>query len=165
VDVVPPVNAGGQPVSSSRIRAAIQSADMPEAQACLGRPYSVRGVVVRGDGRGRALGFPTANLRVGEADKLIPPEGIYAVRAQLRSGSFAGALHLGSRPTFKGSPSTIELHLMDFDRDIYGEEVRVDFLRYLREIRPFSTVAALVDQMKEDVEVARRAVDAAGGIA
>jgi riboflavin kinase / FMN adenylyltransferase len=165
VDVVPPVNAGGQPVSSSRIRAAIQRADMPEAQACLGRPYSVRGVVVRGDGRGRGLGFPTANLRVGERDKLIPPQGIYAVRAQLRSGAFAGALHLGPRPTFKGSPPTIELHILDFERDIYGEEVRVDFLRYLREIRPFSTVSALVEQMKEDVEEARRAVDAAGRIA
>lgn len=159
VDVVPPVSVGGQPISSSRIRAAVQRGDMSEARACLGRPYSVRGVVVRGDGRGKDLGFPTANLRVGDGDKLIPPEGIYAVRAQLRSGAFAGALHLGPRPTFKGSPPTIELHLLDFDRDIYGEDLRVDFLRYLREIRPFATVAALVDQMKEDVEEARRAVD------
>ena len=164
VDVVPPVNAGGQPISSSRIRAALQRADMSEAQACLGRPYSLRGVVVRGDGRGRGLGFPTANLRVGEQDKLIPPEGIYAVRAHLRSGAFVGALHLGPRPTFKGSEPTIEVHLLDFDRDIYGEELRVDFLHHLREIRPFSTVAALVVQMHEDVEAARRAVDAAGRI-
>jgi len=155
VDVVPPVNAGGEPISSSRIRAAIQRADMTEARACLGRPYSARGVVVRGDGRGRALGFPTANLRVGERDKLMPPEGIYAVRAQLRNGTHAGALHLGPRPTFPGAPPTIELHLLDFDRDIYGEELRVDFLEYLREIRPFATVQALVDQMKEDVEKAR----------
>jgi riboflavin kinase/FMN adenylyltransferase len=155
VDVVPPVSAGGQPVSSSRIRAAIQRGDMAEAQACLGRPYSARGVVVRGDGRGRALGFPTANLRIGERDKLIPPEGIYAVRAQLRSGTHVGALHLGPRPTFPGAPPTIELHLLDFDRDIYGEELRVDFIEYLREIRPFATVSALIDQMKEDVEKAR----------
>jgi riboflavin kinase/FMN adenylyltransferase len=155
VDVVPPVETGGQPVSSSRVRAAIQRGDMAEARACLGRPYSARGVVVRGDGRGRALGFPTANLRVGERDKLMPPEGIYAVRAQLRSGTFVGALHLGPRPTFPGAPPTIELHLLDFDRDIYGEELRVDFIEYLREIRPFATVAALVDQMKADVERAR----------
>lgn len=133
VDVVAPVSAGGQPISSSRIRAAVQRADLAEARACLGRPYAVRGVVVRGDGRGRDLGFPTANLRVGDGDKLIPPEGIYAVRAQLRSGTYAGALHLGPRPTFKGSPPTIELHLIDFDRDIYGEELRVDFLQYLRD--------------------------------
>ena len=159
VDVVPPVSAGGSPVSSSRIRAAIARHDMAEAQACLGRPYSVRGVVVKGEGRGRGLGFPTANLRVGERDKLIPPEGIYAVRAHLRGGTHAGALHLGPRPTFKGSPPTIELHLMDFDRDIYGEDICVDFIRWLREIRPFGTVAALVDQMREDVEAARVAVD------
>jgi riboflavin kinase/FMN adenylyltransferase len=89
----------------------------------------------------------------------MPPQGIYAVKAVLRTGTHVGALHLGPRPTFKGSPPTIELHLLDFDADIYGEEVRVDFVLYLREILPFSTVAALVDQMREDVEAARAAVD------
>jgi riboflavin kinase/FMN adenylyltransferase len=165
VDVVAPVVVGGAPVSSSRIRSAIAGRDMREARVCLGRPYSVRGIVVRGEGRGRSLGFPTANLRVGEGDKLIPPQGIYAVRAVLRRGTYAGALHLGPRPTFKGSPPTIELHVMDFDGDIYGEEVRVDFIQYLREILPFATVAALVDQMREDVDAAKQAVDAAGGLA
>lgn len=159
VDVVPPVHAEGEAVSSSRIRAALARGDVPVARACLGRPYSVRGVVVRGDGRGRELGFPTANLRIAERDKLIPPQGIYAVRAVLRTGTYAGALHLGPRPTFKGSPPTIELHVLDFDRDIYGEDVRVDFIRYVREIRPFGTIAALVEQMREDVEIARQAVD------
>jgi riboflavin kinase/FMN adenylyltransferase len=165
VDVVPAVDANGGPVSSSRVRGAVQRADLEEARACLGRFYSARGVVVRGDGRGRQLGFPTANLKIGEREKLIPPQGIYAVRAVLRSGTYAGALHLGPRPTFEGSPPTIELHVMDFDGDLYGEEVRVDFVRYLREIRPFATVAALVDQMRADVDAARAAVDAAGGIA
>jgi riboflavin kinase/FMN adenylyltransferase len=159
VDVVPPVSVAGKAVSSSRIREAITNADMREARVCLGRPYSIRGVVVRGEGRGRGLGFPTANLRVGDRDKLIPPQGIYAVRAAVRGAVHVGALHLGPRPTFKGSPPTIELHLLDFDEDIYGEEIRVDFVRYLREILPFSTVGALVDQMREDVEAARAAVD------
>jgi len=159
VDVVPPVQAQGAAVSSSRIRTAIGAGDMEQARACLGRPYSVRGVVVRGEGRGRGLGFATANLRVAERDKLVPPQGIYAVRAILRSGSYRGALHLGPRPTFKGSPPTIELHVLDFDADIYGEEVRVDFMQYLREIRPFATVEELVAQMREDVEAARLAVD------
>lgn len=162
VDVVAPVSTGRSAISSSRIRTAVGAGDMAEARACLGRAYSVRGVVVRGDGRGHELGFPTANLRVAERDKLIPPQGIYAVRGVLRSGTYVGALHLGPRPTFKGSPPTIELHLLDFDEDIYGEEVRVDFIRYLREIQPFGTVAALVDQMKADVEAARAAVDASG---
>jgi riboflavin kinase/FMN adenylyltransferase len=137
---------------------------MAEAAACLGRPYSIRGVVVRGDGRGRGLGFPTANLSVGDRDKLVPPQGIYAVRAVLRAGTYRGALHLGPRPTFQGSPPTIELHVLDFDQDIYGEEVRVDFVQHLREIRPFTTVEALVDQIRDDVEAARRAVDVEGPI-
>jgi riboflavin kinase/FMN adenylyltransferase len=162
VDVVPPVQAEGSPISSSRIRAAISERRLAEAHACLGRPYSIRGIVVRGEGRGRGFGFPTANLHVGDGDKLIPPQGIYAVRAALKSGGHVGALHLGPRPTFQGSPPTIELHLLDFDADIYGEEVRVDFIEYLREIRPFATVAELVDQIREDVDAARRAVDAAG---
>ncbi len=163
VDVVAPVQAGDKPVSSSRIRAAIAAGEMREARACLGRPYSVRGVVVRGEGRGKGLGFPTANLRVADGGKLIPPQGIYAVRAVLRSGTYVGALHLGPRPTFKGSPPTIELHVLDFDGDLYGEEVRIDFVEFLREIRPFATVAALVDQMREDVEAARASVDEDGG--
>jgi riboflavin kinase/FMN adenylyltransferase len=164
VDVVAPVQAEEKPVSSSRIRRAIGAGDMADARSCLGRHYSVRGVVVRGEGRGRGLGFPTANLRVAERDKLIPPQGIYAVRAVLRSGTYRGALHLGPRPTFKGSPPTIELHVLDFDSDIYGEDVRVDFVEYLREIRPFASVEALVEQMREDVDAARAAIDSKGPI-
>ena len=160
VDVVSPVSAKGEAISSSRIRSLLLERRVNDARACLGRPYSIRGVVVRGDGRGRNLGFPTANLRVAERDKLIPPQGIYAVKGVLKSGTYTGALHLGPRPTFKGSPPTIELHLLDFDRDIYGEEVRVDFIEHLRRIEPFSTVAALVEQIKRDVDAARRAVAA-----
>lgn len=159
VDVVPSVETDGEPVSSSRIRRAVAEGRMPEARACLGRPYSVRGIVVRGDGRGRHLGFPTANLKVGNADKLMPPSGIYAVRGVLRTGTYQGALHLGPRPTFKGSPPTVELHLLDFDDDLYGEEVRVDFVQLLREVRPFDSAAALVAQMRADVEAARGVLD------
>lgn len=159
VSVVPPVETDGDAVSSSRIRHAVAEARMEEARACLGRPYSLRGIVVRGDGRGKHLGFPTANLMVSNGDKLIPRPGIYAVRGVLRSGTYPGALHLGPRPTFKGSPPAIELHLIDFEGDLYGESVRVDFVRMLRDVRPFATVAALVDQMKEDVEEARRVLD------
>ncbi len=81
------------------------------------------------------------------------------MRGTVRSGTFDGALHLGPRPTFRGSPPTIELHLLGFEEDIYGEEVRVDFVKYLREVRPFETSQALVEQMKEDVEQARRALE------
>jgi riboflavin kinase/FMN adenylyltransferase len=156
VDVVGPVRAGEGAVSSTRIRDAVRGGEMEEAARGLGRPYSVRGLVVRGDGRGRTLGFPTANLMVAGGDKLIPLEGIYAVRGVLRTGTFSGALHLGPRPTFRGSPPTIELHLMDFDGDLYGEEVRVDFVKRLRGVEPFATVEALVQQMSEDVALARQ---------
>lgn len=162
VDVVDPVSADGRAISSSRIRSLLTEGRVREANACLGRAYSVRGVVVRGEGRGRGLGFPTANLRVPEGDKLIPPQGIYAVRGVLRSGTYAGALHLGPRPTFKGSPPTIELHLMDFDADIYGEEVRVDFVEHLRGVEPFTSVEALVEQIREDVDEARRVLAGEG---
>ena len=160
VDVIAPVEAGGEAISSSRIRAAVAAGRMDEAELCLGRPYSVRGIVVRGEGRGRNLGFPTANLAVAERDKLVPPAGIYAVQGVLRAGTYVGALHLGPRPTFKGSPPAVELHLLDFDQDIYGAEVRVDFIEYLRPVLPFDSVEALVEQMKDDVEAARQAVDA-----
>ena len=158
VDVVGPVTSQGEAISSTKIRQALLEGDVDAARRGLGRPYSLRGLVVRGDQRGRTLGFPTANLEVrggGEGGKLIPPPGIYAVRGTVRSGTFDGALHIGPRPTFRGSPPTIEVHLLGFAEDIYGEEVRMDFVKYLREVRPFNTSEALVQQMKEDVEQAR----------
>ena len=158
VDVVGPVTSQGEAISSTKIRQALLEGDVEAARRGLGRPYSLRGLVVRGDQRGRTLGFPTANLEVrggGEGGKLIPPPGIYAVRGTVRSGTFDGALHIGPRPTFRGSPPTIEVHLLGFAEDIYGEEVRMDFVKYLREVRPFNTSEALVQQMKEDVEQAR----------
>lgn len=158
VDVVDPVVVATEPVSSSRIRKAISEGRLEVARRGLGRPYSARGVVVRGDQRGRELGFPTANLSVGSAEKLLPPSGIYAVRGVLRQGTFSGALHLGPRPTFQGSPPSIELHLMDFSEQIYGEEIRVDFIRFLRPIRAFGSVKSLIRQVERDVAEARAAL-------
>ncbi len=162
VDVVGPVGSKGDAISSTKIRNALLEGDVETARKGLGRPYSLRGLVVRGEQRGRTLGFPTANLEVrggSDGGKLIPPPGIYAVRGAVRSGTFDGALHIGPRPTFSGSPPTIELHLLGFAEDIYGDEVRVDFVKYLREVRPFKTSQALVEQMKEDVEQARAALE------
>lgn len=162
VDVVPPVREDGEPVSSSHIRKAVARGAMDEARRALGRPYSVRGVVVRGDGRGRQLGFPTANLGGLASEKLIPPSGIYAVRGVTRSGTFDGALHLGPRPTFQGAPPSVELHLMDFEGDLYGEEVRVDFVWRLRDVLPFDSAQALVEQMRHDVARAREILAGTG---
>ena len=156
VDVVEPVLIEGAAVSSSLIRKAVSEGRLEAARTRLGRPYSARGVVVRGEQRGRDLGFPTANLRIDATEKLLPPSGIYAVRGVLKRGVFAGALHLGPRPTFQGSPPSIELYLLDFDGEIYGEEVRVDFIRFLRPVRAFGSVASLVRQMELDVAEVRR---------
>lgn len=167
VDVVPPVLMEGDAISSSGIRRAVASGDMAGAAGGLGRFYSARGVVVRGDGRGRGLGFPTANLHIGDPDKLLPPAGIYAVFVVVRGvGRRAGALHLGPRPTFQGSLPSLEVHLMDWEGDLYGEEVRVDFVRRLRDVLPFRSVRDLVDQMRRDVALAHTVLgEAAGGSA
>jgi riboflavin kinase / FMN adenylyltransferase len=156
VDVVAPVQDGGEPVSSSRIRAVLQDGDVAAAAAGLGRPYSVTGTVVRGEGAGRKLGFPTANLDVGSSDKLIPHEGIYAVRAALRDRLVDGVLHLGPRPTFAGLPPSVELHIFDFEGDLYGHRVRVDFIERIRDIAAFASVDALVRAMAADCAEGRR---------
>lgn len=155
VAVVRGVEVAGTPVSSTRIRAAMAEGDVAAAAAGLGRPYALRGTVVRGMGRGRTLGFPTANLTPPPPDKLLPAEGIYAVRASVGTELRQGLLHLGPRPTFAGAPPTIELFLIDFDRDIYGEHVVVEFLQRLREVRPFATQAALIEQMQRDLAAGR----------
>ena len=155
VDVVDAVRVGGRAVSSTSIRALVAEGRVEAAAEMLGRPYSFRGPVVHGLGRGRDLGFPTANIPAPEGSKLLPCQGIYAVRASMRTEIRDGLLHLGPRPTFAGSPPSIELYLLDFDRDIYGETVRVEFLKRLRDVRPFSTADALVEQMKLDERSAR----------
>jgi riboflavin kinase/FMN adenylyltransferase len=154
VDVVSPVTANGARIKSTRIRELVRRGEVERAALALGRPYSLRGVVVHGLGRGRQLGFPTANLQVPEGGKLVPGSGIYAVRASLGWRICDGLLHLGPRPTFAGSPPSIELYLLDFENDIYGESVRVDFLSRLRDVRPFASAKELVRQMRVDREQA-----------
>jgi riboflavin kinase / FMN adenylyltransferase len=155
VDVVPPVLADGEPISSSRIRRALQAGDVGTAAHGLGRPYSLTGTVVRGAGHGRKLGFPTANLTVGSTEKLIPHEGIYAVRAAMRDRFADGVLHLGPRPTFAGLPPSVELHLFDVDDDLYGDRIRVDFVARIRDIARFESIDALIHAMEGDCEAAR----------
>lgn len=163
VDVVGAVVEGTEPISSTRIRRALEAGDVGAAAAALGRPYSLQGAVVHGMELGRKLGFPTANLQVGDPDKLLPLEGVYAVYGWVEGARVPGLLHLGPRPTFRGSPPSVELHLLDWQGNLYGCTVRVEFCARLREIRPFASAAALVEQMKLD-EQAGRAVLAAGSV-
>jgi riboflavin kinase / FMN adenylyltransferase len=158
VDVVGPVAAGGEAISSSRIRRALEAGDLEGAAEGLGRPPSLRGRVERGAGRGRTLNFPTANLALDDPHKLLPPPGVYGVRVWTRKGGamgVRGALHLGPRPTFPGAPPSVEVHLLDWEADLYGEFLRVDLLHPVRPIRPFPSVEELVAQIRQDVESVR----------
>jgi riboflavin kinase/FMN adenylyltransferase len=158
VDVVPPVLGDERPISSTMIRKALECGDLATATIGLGRPYSLRGTVVRGDGRGRKLGFATANIRPPDPNKLIPMPGIYAVRAALPGRAAAGVLHVGPRPTFPGAEATIELHVFDFDADLYGRDIAVSFIHRLRDIVRFDTIEALVAAMTADCVAARAAL-------
>lgn len=160
-EVVDPVtDAESRPVSSTFIRRAVAGGDLHKAELGLGRAYSVSGRVVRGSERGRELGYRTLNLAPPSPRKLLPPEGVYVVRAQTRDGPFGGMMNLGPRPTFGESERVIEAHLFDAEGDWYGTTVRVDFLQRLRDTVRFDTPAALVAQLRRDEVAARRALTA-----
>jgi riboflavin kinase/FMN adenylyltransferase len=123
----------------------------------LGRPYSFSGTVVGGDGRGKTIGFPTANIRPVSTAKIVPAHGVYAVGVRVGDEQRHGMMNIGLRPTVATVPSeTIEVHLFDFDRDIYGEQVAVSFLRRLRDERKFDSLSELVEQLGRDMEEARQ---------
>ncbi len=151
------------PVSSSRIRQALADGRVVDAAAGLGRPYTLRGRVVRGDGRGRALGFPTANLVLPDEAKLLPLEGIYAVHADVDGTWREGVLHLGPRPTYPGAAASIEVHLLDLAADLYGADIGLAFCDRIRGIERYDSDAALADAIGEDCTAARRVLSGAGG--
>jgi riboflavin kinase/FMN adenylyltransferase len=151
---VPPVLVDGEPVSSSRIRAALGRGAVAEAARLLGRPYRLRGVVGSGQRRGQTLGFPTANLE--RIPNLIPRDGVYAVRVEIQGKTWPGAANIGSNPTFGENTRKVEAHLIGFHGDLYDHPLAVDFLERLRDTKPFPNAAALTAQLRLDVEQARR---------
>jgi riboflavin kinase/FMN adenylyltransferase len=159
VELVAPVQGSeGHPVSSTAIRRAVAGGDLTRAADGLGRSYSVRSTVVHGDKRGRALGFPTVNLAPVSTRKLLPPDGVYAVRVLLPDGEYGGMLNLGGRPTWDESERRLEAHLFDADGDWYGQPVEVRFLKRLREVRRFDDAEALRAQLRTDEDLARAAL-------
>jgi riboflavin kinase/FMN adenylyltransferase len=152
--VVPPVQVNGGEVSSSRIRAALMQGDVSEAAAMLGRPYRLAGVVGTGQRRGQTIGFPTANL--GAIPTVVPGDGVYAVRARLGDKIWPAAANVGPNPTFGEDARKVEVHLIDFHGDLYGQPLAVDFVQRLRDTRPFRGAAELIEQLNKDVEQARR---------
>ena len=147
---------GGQNISSTAIRRAVAGGDLDGAFRGLGRHYSLGGRVQEGARRGRLIGFPTANVSVPGGRKLLPPEGVYAVRVQTPMGPHDGMLNLGPRPTFGENQAVVEAHLFDADLDLYGSGVRIDFVERLRDTQKFNGVEALVAQLKLDAVNARR---------
>lgn len=159
VEVVDAVRAGGGvPVSSTGIRRAIAGGDLAAAAKALGRLYAVSGIVERGEGRGRLLGFPTINIAPPPPRKLLPPEGVYVVRVQTPSGPFGGMMNLGPRPTFGESERALEVHLFDSATDLYGAFVTVQFVARLRDTVRFPDADALRRQLRLDESQARHAL-------
>jgi len=154
VEVVPPVLHRGLPISSSRVREALVRGEVSEALELLGRPHFVDGTVVRGDGRGRTLGIPTANLAPDE--QILPARGVYAARCRVASGTWQPAVvNVGERPTFGGGRVTLEAHLLDFGGDLYDTRVRLAFQERLRGEERFESAGALVARIQQDIRAAR----------
>ncbi len=146
----------GSPISSTRVRREVAAGRVEEAGKLLGRPFAVEGAVVRGDGRGREIGWPTANMKT--ANELLPGDGVYATRIRLgaRGETRPAVTNVGVRPTVgEGAARVVETHVLGFEGDLYGEEVEVLFERRLREERRFPSLADLSEQIGRDVETAR----------
>ncbi len=151
---IPPVTVNGEIVSSTTIRQAVEAGDLRKAAAMLGREYTILGTVVRGDDLGKKIGFPTANLSAH--NEQFPPNGVYFAQAMLDGVIYPGVLNLGYRPTVSSEKDRVlEIHLFDFDRDIYGSDLEVRFVRYLRPEKKFESVDMLARQIALDVKQAR----------
>ena len=151
---IPPVTMNGELVSSTAIRHAVQTGDLRKAAVMLGREYTILGTVVRGDNLGKKIGFPTANLSAH--NEQFPPNGVYFAQAILSGVIYPGVVNLGYRPTVSSEKDRVlEIHLFDFDRDIYGSDIEVRFVRYLRPEKKFESIDMLARQIALDVKQAR----------
>ncbi len=154
-EAAPLLERDGEKVSSSRIRSLICEQQFEQADTLLGSPFTVRGAVELGDGRGHELGYPTANLAIA-ADKLIPPDGVYATKARYEGKEFRSVTSVGSKPTFDGQRLTVETYIPRFDESIYGEEIALSHWRFLRSQQRFQNAAELSAQIANDVAQASR---------
>jgi len=157
---VEPRSFYSRPISSTWIRAELEDGNIPMASALLGRNYTLSGAVARGVGRGRTMGFPTANVVPSHRDKVVPRDGVYAVRVII-GGSMVkgGMLNIGTNPTFASTERTIEVNIFDLDEDLYGREIELEFCRRLREEIKFDSMEDLVAQIRRDRDDALGALD------
>lgn len=165
VGVVEPIELGGLRISSSRIRTMIEHGQVDQARRFLGRYHFISGRVVAGHGRGRDLGFPTANIAA--RTEVVPLDGIYATFLQAGERQWSSVTSIGLNPTFGAGPRTVESYLFDFDGDLYGQPVRLFFVARIREEKKFASPALLVEQIRQDVANARdilRQIEPGGGL-
>ena len=152
VSIVPPTEVDGAPVHSTRIREALAQGDLERSSQLLGRSYSLVGNVVHGDGRGREIGFPTANIEI--QNQVYPPNGVYAIRAKLEERWLDGVLNIGMRPTFNGVNIQVEGHFFNFDEVIYGKSIEIFFVEKIRNERKFPNPEFLIQQIQRDIAAA-----------
>ena len=155
-EAVETITHNGEPVSSSRIRALLGEGNIAMANELLARPYRLTGTVVVGEQRGRTLGFPTANL--ADVETIVPKPGLYSATLRYDDHRYAAAVHIGDNPTFGQTPFKIEVFLVDFDGNLYGQTLRVDFLDRLRDAKKFASVEELIAQMHRDIAEIRSSV-------
>lgn len=151
---IEPLVEGEAVVGSSAIRKALALGEMEQVTQLLGRPFSLRGPIIRGAERGRSIGFPTANIAVAP-DLALPPYGVYVTRARVGETLYKSVTNIGQRPTFEDGERTVEVHLLDFDGDLYGKEMRVELLKRLRGEVKFAGVEELVGQIRKDIDETR----------
>lgn len=154
IEEIPRQDVDAMGVSSSKIRLALLEGNLQTATSLLGRAYSLSGTVVKGKQLGRTIGYPTANILPEESYKLVPANGVYAVRVVHRHEVFGGMLNIGTRPTVDGTLRTIEANIFDFERDIYGEHLTVEFVSYIRSEQKFSGLDSLKAQLALDQQTA-----------
>ena len=158
VDVVPPLQIAGEIVSSTAVREALAKGNMRKATALLGRPFSVSGCVIKGEGRGVGLGFPTANLEIDHRH-ILPADGVYATLAYIDSKAYPSVTNIGRNPTFDAKSRTVETHILNYKRDLYGCEMTIDIVERLRPEKRFENVDELKKQMTADVKQGKEVLE------
>lgn len=150
VKQISPFTTDSKIISSSLIRQLLEEGKIENANEFLGRQYSIKGKVVKGDGRGKGIGFPTANIQLEDEDKVVPKRGVYAVDVVHENEVFKGMMNIGNRPTFNFDPLTLEVHIFNFDVYIYGNLLKIRFKKYIREEKKFSNASELKNQLNDD---------------
>lgn len=156
IEEIPRQEIENMTISSTKVRNAIQNGEVETARELLGRNYSFSGVVVKGRQLGRTIGFPTANVQLSKNYKLLPKNGVYGVKTRLRGKTYDGIMNIGNRPTVEGIGRTQEVHIFDFDDDIYGETLDVELLFFVREEQKFDSINDLVKQIEADCTIVKQ---------